>query len=299
MDRIEWELPHLLKDPLPVGLGRLAPGRDVIMSLYWAPPRQVAMTEQQVWHEQFISQLTGSRTWTLCPGVTSSPPTDRSFCHDVKLRRGDMLYIPPLTWHWTREGPSESAHLMLGVLPLVMADFVSAGLGDNRAKEAMNVQPIMGSPLPLWAHNNTEDAAPAIAEVCQKLPFQNATNDMATLCALPMIKMAMRRLIAGPSPPQSNDGKSKQDNSARGRRRRRGNQNRIDLMTLFGYVLLGIIVFLLGVWCICGLEFEKQEQNPSQQQYQVPRRRPARRAHSTKAAWRVWAPKSSHTGKFE
>merc|ERR1712137_515053 len=104
------------------------------------------------------------------------------------------------------------------------------------------------------------------------------------------------------------DGKSKEDNSARGRRRRRGNQNRIDLMTLFGYVLLGIIVFLLGVWCICGLEFEKQEQNPSQQQYQVPRRRPARRAHSTKAAflhkpfkaaWRVWAPKSSHQGKFE
>merc|ERR1712007_252165 len=156
-------------------------------------------------------------------------------------------------------------------------------------------------------HNNTEDAAPAIADVCKQLPFQNATNDMATLCALPMIKMAMRRLIAGPSPPPSKDGKSKEDNSARGRRRRRGNQNRIDLMTLFGYVLLGIIVFLLGVWCICGLEFEKQEQNPSQQQYQVPRRRPARRAHSTKAAflhkpfkaaWRVWAPNRPTRGNL-
>mmetsp|Transcript_62995 Transcript_62995/g.204206 ORF Transcript_62995/g.204206 Transcript_62995/m.204206 type:complete len:271 (+) Transcript_62995:731-1543(+) len=250
-------------------LGRVAPGRGTSISLYWAPPNTAPLAHQNLWYDELVVQVTGSRRWTVCRRGLSAEAIQRTRkaggrkpCTDVVLRRGDALYLPSRGWHWTSEGAGPSAHLAWTFLPLVAVDFVVAA--GAKARVTSGKHPMLGAPLPLWAHSTLSGAAEAVAAQCLTLPWLDPARDQA-FCKRNHVELSLQRLAgyigfakdqplrrardrpaAGPAPA----GGSPADlefvlNSQQAKRRaRRWSQNMFLLFVVFSGVLFLMLVFV-------------------------------------------------------
>jgi len=210
LNRIDRRAPHLFRrEPLVAALKRLAPGRGIGGSLFWTPPGVMATSAHEDWYDQLVMQVYGTRRWTVCTRGTSpaveevtaraaSGDRSRSLqgnCTAATLRRGDALYLPSQTWHWTSTGPKASAHLNVGVTPLVGADFLVA-LGALDRMIDMGGHAALGLPLPLWGHaggTESEGAVEAVTELCYRLPWADI-RDASVLCAPVAVRIALQRL---------------------------------------------------------------------------------------------------------
>jgi len=220
LNRIESRAPHLFRhEPFVAALKRLAPGRGIGASLFWTPAGVMATSAHEDWYDQLVMQVYGSRTWTVCTrgtppaveeGTARAASGDRGrplqgSCAAATLQRGDALYLPSQTWHWTSTGPRASAHLNVGVMPLVGADFLVA-LGARDRMIDMGGHAALGLPLPLWGHvggADTEGAVEAVTELCYRLPWADI-RDASVLCAPVAVRIALQRLshrASGQRPP--------------------------------------------------------------------------------------------------
>jgi len=219
----------LYRDPLVPALARLAPGRGVAGSLHWTPPHGRTVWENEAQYEQIIVQIYGVRKWTLCTrglpppalpkagprGPRSGPPRggnrgrryspdDREAenaprppkrdgkCVSAILRRGDVLYVPSRTWHWTGDGPKASSHLELGLVPLTASDLVMGLGGRNILSDPGH--PALASLLPLWRYSRAEDATETVLPICFDLPWADAPLDASAICTPVTVRMALQRL---------------------------------------------------------------------------------------------------------
>jgi len=203
----------LKKDPLLSAIARFSPGRSVGLNLHWAPPSGQSLWEHQDWYHQIILQVYGVRNWTVCSrglrpvqvippaespdeqeeSAEGSLPAERvAKCTTTILRRGDVLYLPANTWHWTSKGPKASAHLEMGISPLVGADLVAALNARHRVRETPHRT--FGIPLALWRHNYTVDAAELVSYQCFDFPWLEPTRDHQAYCTLSSVRMALARL---------------------------------------------------------------------------------------------------------
>lgn len=231
LDGLERRLPHLLaRDPFAVDVARMAPGRGLTASLFWAPPGGAALPAPlEERYEQIVVQLYGARRWTVCrqgqppsagaPGLTSrersgavgsrmpaepvapkgeNTAVKRAACTETMLRRGDMLILPSRSWHWTAVGPSASAHLTLGFVPAIVGDLLVVA-GARTQLVRMGSQPALGRPLPLWRSRYPEDVADEAAALCQGLPWGGTdarTSTMVTAtCSPAAVRIALLRLV--------------------------------------------------------------------------------------------------------
>lgn len=225
---IERRSPRLLRgDILPAQLARLAPGRGVSASLHWTPPRSRAVWEHEDWYHQVIVQIYGVRRWTVCrrgveppsrrsevrrkaargarhedvadldkagqPSRERTGPNATSQCTSAVLRRGDVMYIPPRSWHWTGAGLKASSHLEIGVLPLLFADLVISTGARDRVRELAH--PLMSEPLPLWL-GQVGNITEAVANVCVDLPWVDPPRDIPVLCGVASLQQTLRRIGA-------------------------------------------------------------------------------------------------------
>lgn len=291
MQLIQLRRPSLLwADPLFFYLARFSPGRGVSMTLHWAPPQETSISMHQDWFHQIVLQVYGARKWTVCSrglppkmvaeqlqqedsGVkeeSSEPPPERTgdepprkvaVCRDVMLRRGDVLYIPSNTWHWSSPGVKASAHLEFAIQPLVMADLVAALGARSRIKQVPDR--IYCTPLHLWRHRNTVDAAYLVSQQCAKAQWLEPPRDVTNFCNEPAVKISLSRLAgttgraAGwsqSSDPQERGPLNHHIERARAEKLRRRNQGILgplsDALTPAGEVLGILAILLLGIW-IC------------------------------------------------
>jgi len=113
-------------------------------------------------------------------------------CVSAILRRGDVLYLPSSTWHWTGEGIKASCHLEIGVVPLNGADLVMA-LGTRNMMSDLG-HPALASLLPLWRYSKAEAAVEEVIPVCFDLPWADAPMDISSVCTPMTVRMALQRL---------------------------------------------------------------------------------------------------------
>merc|ERR1719313_704506 len=119
-------------------------------------------------------------------------PRREGTCKSIYLRRGDVLYLPSRTWHWTGPGPKASCHLEFGVVPLTASDLVMA-LGARNMLHDLG-HPAMAAPLPLWKYRRIEDAADDVIPFCYDLPWSDAPVDIQVICTPATVRMALMRL---------------------------------------------------------------------------------------------------------
>jgi len=120
------------------------------------------------------------------------PPKRDGKCVSAILRRGDVLYIPSRTWHWTGDGPKASSHLELGLVPLTASDLVMALGGRNILSDPGH--PVLALPLPLWRYSRAEDATETVLPMCFDLPWADAPLDISAVCTPVTVRMALQRL---------------------------------------------------------------------------------------------------------
>jgi len=197
-------------DPLFKSLGRLAPGRGLTSSIYWTPPGAAALPPHEETFHQIVVQLHGARRWTVCsrgqfPSKTALGDIDipsslqdiaegkkPGLCTKVMLRRGDALYLPSMTWHWTDKGANTGVHLTWDVAPLIGADLLKMlgmGFGD------LAPEPSLSLPLPLW-HAREEDSLASVSSLCSSFPKGSLTRGAEVMCAVSLMRLALQRLGA-------------------------------------------------------------------------------------------------------
>eukprot|EP00930_Biecheleria_cincta_P002884 TRINITY_DN103859_c0_g1_i1.p1 TRINITY_DN103859_c0_g1~~TRINITY_DN103859_c0_g1_i1.p1 ORF type:complete len:418 (-),score=66.73 TRINITY_DN103859_c0_g1_i1:565-1818(-) len=203
LDAVEHIRPSILqKDAFFVDLKKVAPGaRGPSVKIHWAAPGATPQAQHETMHDQFVLQLHGVRRWILCPrGLAKVPSNGQEAeldgCVPLTLRRGDLLYIPSLSWNWALPGPGFSAHLLLGVLPFQVADLMVAG-GATQHLAAMKASPLVGQVLPLWSQPKREMPVPrAVQELCLRLPWETKPKALKH-CSMPALQLALQRLYIG------------------------------------------------------------------------------------------------------
>lgn len=280
------------KDPLLAGLSRLAPGRGLAASLHWTPPNVRAVWENEVHYEQIVVQVYGVRKWTVCsrglppkmkaeaprkPRRYSSDDTDdkddsqtngltrrEGRCETAILRKGDVMYLPSWTWHWSGAGPKASSHLELGVMPLRGADLVMALGGKNYLAEMGH--PAMATILPLWRFAKAERAADDCIPYCYDLPWADAPMTAGGFCTLPAVGMALQRLSGSSGRPlphwHPNNLPPGEGHRPLPRPRQRGLFSPIvEVLQPLGQVF-GALAVMLALMCFCASS-SGSEQHPS------------------------------------
>lgn len=202
-------------DPLFKALARLAPGRGVSSSINWTPPGVAALPPHEETSHQLIVQLHGARRWTVCTrgrypsktalGALDVPSTMQGpmevkkpgLCTKVMLRRGDALYVPSMTWHWTDKGPRTAVHATWEVTPLIGADLLKVLGMREQFSGAQGLVPsaALGLPLPLW-HARSENSLTAVADLCADFPKGTLARGAEVMCTVSLVKLALQRLGA-------------------------------------------------------------------------------------------------------
>lgn len=278
LDRVDTKRPGLLKwDPFIEALSRTAPGRALAVDITWAAHKAPALPgPQELRMDQVVFQIYGARRWTVCSAWASSKNQAafprvpqgsivntsklQGSCASVTLRRGDMIYIPARARHWTSAGPGSSAHLAFGVVPMVLADYLTtAGFQSHIATLAGS--PLLGAPLPLWRHRNIEGATQDVAEMCSKLPWPNRSVDAAALaCGNSGVRLVLQRVARRSQPPSDPSGerkeaiKSSAAEMAARREYRREKRKKTRWALVSSYMmqgLLGLCVVLVVAWLAC------------------------------------------------
>ncbi|CAE8603778.1 unnamed protein product [Polarella glacialis] len=214
-------------------------------------------------------QIHGARRWSICPrGLEQPPSTSKEAaargCALVMLRRGDALYLPSKSWHWAFPGPGLSAHLVLGVLPLVASDLLIAA-GAQKHLAGMGHSPLLGEPLPLWAYHGRYEAAAArpIAELCRRLPWKGSKGAMEAVCSPTSLALALQRLVLGFNGPRAHavrvvgeasaafEDRSQPSEPALGQRQTWQGKRRLYMLAIFTLAPLLLLVVTAFTWLCC------------------------------------------------
>jgi ribosomal protein L16 Arg81 hydroxylase len=91
-------------------------GGKVWTNIYITPPDSKGFARHRDDHEVFILQILGSKIWTVYPN--SENPVE------MRLSRGDLLYLPRFTEHEARSTAETSIHVTLGVKPTYIFDLI-------------------------------------------------------------------------------------------------------------------------------------------------------------------------------
>lgn len=196
---LKWILKRL-KDVTP-GL------RSPTLSLTWAPPwvsPSFGRAKTPPWTSHRLHlQLFGARQWTLCndplgpevatpnaSAVNASGSDAAARCQRFRLRRGDLLYVPPGLWHGATAGAALSAHLTLTLQPLTMQELLLAGSPGGSLSGLPTGAHGLAQPLPLWRSD------PALRDLCLSLPWRQAWH-RDNACKEDHLHLALQRLFLG------------------------------------------------------------------------------------------------------
>jgi ribosomal protein L16 Arg81 hydroxylase len=107
------------------------------MNVYLTPAGASARPAHYDPHEIFIAQIHGTKRWRLaghsCKLPLQEQPYDLSQPtpepeQEMDLNPGDLLYMPRGTVHWATAQDCASAHITIGVHPLLYGDVLREGL---------------------------------------------------------------------------------------------------------------------------------------------------------------------------
>lgn len=192
-------------------------------------------------------------------------------CTKVMLRRGDALYLPSMTWHWTDKGARTGVHVTWDVAPLIGADLLkvlgmreqfsgSGGLVPNAA---------LGLPLPLW-HARVDDSLASVAGLCTDFPQGALSRGAEVMCTASLVRLALQRLgsAAGSSSKAKRSKNMTSEEAERARAfaekieteripreaRRKKTQLYITVARRFSEGLLLLVGIIVLLWCCCAEE---------------------------------------------
>jgi len=125
----------------------------VQMNAYITPAVSQGFKAHYDTHDVFVVQVHGSKRWRICKSSYDLPlksqPYDESLPEpepdqEFDLNCGDVLYMPRGTIHWARSNNSTSAHVTIGVHPVLYSQVISDAIGrlfarDVRFRQALPI----------------------------------------------------------------------------------------------------------------------------------------------------------------
>jgi ribosomal protein L16 Arg81 hydroxylase len=138
-------------------------------------------------HDVFVAQVHGEKHWRIAGQPYLLPlkgqPYDKSRPEphpdqEFDLRAGDLLYLPRGTVHWATANEHTSAHVTIGVHPVLYSQVVTDALRDLCAQE-----PRLRAGLPLgFAADKAaqRQAAAELAELVELLRERLSPDDMVS-----------------------------------------------------------------------------------------------------------------------
>jgi ribosomal protein L16 Arg81 hydroxylase len=161
-------------------------------NVYLTPPGTRGLKPHHDTHDVFVLQLHGTKHWRFYPAQTPLPLRVHPFYHapengpgepiaDFVLRPGDVAYLPRGTVHAATANEEVSAHLTVGVTPMVWADVVRAAVervlvADTRFRPAL---PPGFATDPRVRDDSVRQAANLVEVLLAQVRLSDAVDDLA------------------------------------------------------------------------------------------------------------------------
>ncbi|WP_419703785.1 JmjC domain-containing protein [Promicromonospora sp. NFX87] len=128
-------------------------GVEVAANAYITPPGSKALELHYDHHDVIIVQVDGSKLWQTCASPVVAPTKELSWrdidsrvadeilnsnldLRDLRLDKGDVLYLPRGWMHRARSGESRSVHVTLSFDPQTKADFLIANVRRSALEDS-------------------------------------------------------------------------------------------------------------------------------------------------------------------
>jgi ribosomal protein L16 Arg81 hydroxylase len=171
------------------------------MNVYCTPASSQGFAPHYDMHDVFVAQVHGSKHWRLAsqpyrlplegtPYDKSRPAPDPE--QEVDLCAGDVMYLPRGTVHWATSGAGASAHITIGVHPVLYSQVISDALRDLFAED---VRFRKGFPAGFAADASRQrEAADALAELLDVVRAKLSPQDMVAASAKRAASMGLPAL---------------------------------------------------------------------------------------------------------
>lgn len=113
-------------------------------NIYCTPAGGQGFAPHYDMHDVFVAQVHGTKRWRLCSQPYPLPMHDRPYDkprsapqpeHEFDLETGDVLYLPRGTVHWATSNAEASAHITIGIHPVLYADAIRSAITELVAQD--------------------------------------------------------------------------------------------------------------------------------------------------------------------